>query len=157
MSSHSQLSLSWNDSDRAAGSLQVDQVVESARDFVHQQGWSEDVLEDLRSSCNSDLLGEPGFNGVMSYGIIEMIKSVSEAYPDTTFYAKGAGEEFGDLWLREFRAGVEQRRQGPFDDYAPPIPDELLAQAKAAYAAAMEKKTQSELPKKSGWLSKLLR
>jgi len=154
MSYYIQLSLSWNDSDHNKGSVQTDHVVDAARSFVLKQQWSEHVLEDLRDSCGSELLGRPGFKSVMSFGVIELLRSVSQQLPDVTFYAKGAGEEFGDIWLREYRAGVVVKENGPFDEYTAPIPEELLAQAKAAVAAEDDRMAKSQ--KKSHWLSKLL-
>ena len=157
MGLQTQLSLSWNDSEHASGSLSVERVIDAARTFVIRQNWSEDVLTDLRDSMSTNGLGPPAFNRVLSYGVIELLRSVSEQIPDVVFYAKGAGEEFWDIWFREFKAGSELRGSGPFDEHEAPIPEELLAQAKAAHAAALERSVNSEKAEKSGWFSKLFR
>ncbi|MDT8999505.1 hypothetical protein RQP53_09525 [Paucibacter sp. APW11] len=155
MGFHTQLSLYWDDADYAKGTLSTEQVIDAARVFIAEMDWSEDVLKDLRASCERNWLGEPAFNGVMSYGLIALIESISKQLPDITFYAKGSGEEHWDIWSRTFRAGVEQQSHGPFDADLPPIPEELIAQAKAAHAAATERQAKAIQSNRRGWLSRL--
>ena len=152
MTYYTQLSLTWNDGDHVAGTLKVDQVVAAAQKFVTENKWSEDCLEDLRRSCETVCLGNVGFNRAMSLGVIELVRSISEQISDVTFYAKGSGEEFWDIWIREYRAGKIIVEFGPFEVCAEPIPEELIAQAKAA--AAIHQKQQKPA---SNWLSALFR
>ena len=157
MSYYTQLCLSWDDADRVTGSLTVDEIVEAARDFVTDHQWSEYTLTDLRKACERDKLSDPAFKNAMSFGVIDLLQAISQKFPDVTFYAKGAGEEFWDIWLREFRAGIAIREQGPFEEYADSLPPELLAQVKAAAATAAERQAKDATANWSGWLSRLLR
>ena len=125
MSYYTQLQVNWNDLDRASGDISVEDVLSAAKGFVREHDWSEDLLVDLRSACNLSTLGPPGFNRALSYGIIDLMEHVSRELPDVTFFVKGSGEEFWDIWVREFRNGAPVAERGPFDELGAPIPEEL--------------------------------
>lgn len=116
MSYYTQLSLTWNDADYSRGELTADDIVEAARGFVAESNWSEHVLIDLREACGaSDVLGAPGFNKVRADGVIELVAQASSKLPGVIMYAKGSGEEFGDMWMRKFLNGEALVAIGPFD------------------------------------------
>jgi hypothetical protein len=119
MSYYTQLAINWDDSDYTTGSMTPELVVESAKPFIAELGWSEDGLDDLRKSCMSDCLGQPGFKNCYADGVIALIQYVSSQFPTVVFYAKGAGEEFHDLWIREFKGGAVLVERGPFYELIP--------------------------------------
>lgn len=59
----------------------------------------EDVLEDFRRGWTE---GQTDFNGLVSQDIEGLMASVSAQYPGIRFYVRGMGEEFNDVWLRQF-------------------------------------------------------
>jgi hypothetical protein len=126
MSYYTQLSLSWNDADYARGTLTVDAIADAAKGFLAEHHWSEDVIGDLRQSCEFVTLGPPGFNSAYADGVIQLIEHISKQFPEVVFYAKGAGEEFHDIWIREFKGGEVTVQRGPFDELAPPPSPELM-------------------------------
>ena len=117
MSYYTRLELTWNDSDCTKGTLDVKDIILVAQQCIDDNGWSTDVLKDLEQSTISDGLSNFGFNGLYSFGIIALIQHVSRHIPDVTFFARGVGEEFSDIWLREVRAGVIVKEFGPLENH----------------------------------------
>ncbi|QTN26210.1 hypothetical protein HZ993_12730 [Rhodoferax sp. AJA081-3] len=116
MSYYTRLELSWDDGDYAAGDMTPEAVLLAARPFVVASDWGvEDVLSDLRESAEGNGLDRQGYNRIVAFDLIELIATVSRAYPDVTFYARGVGEEYFDTWARHFRGGAVLWEFGPFD------------------------------------------
>ena len=115
MSYYTRLELTWDDANRAAGSLEEGHVVSAAESFVRGSGWSTDVLNDLRFAATGQGFANPGFNKLYSPGVIALVEHISRQHPDVTFFARGIGEEPWDMWFREFRSGRVVKQFGPFD------------------------------------------
>jgi hypothetical protein len=92
----------------------VDDVAKVARSWLVAQNLYavEDVLEDFRRGW---MEGQTDFNGLVSQDIEGLMASVSAHYPGIRFYVRGMGEEFNDVWLRQFEDGKIVFRLGPFD------------------------------------------
>ncbi len=139
MSYYTQLQLTWEDDGASLERLEVDRIVEAAAAVASEMNWSADILGDVRSACDSSILSPPGFNDLQAHGVIHLVREISSKFPEATFYAKGCGEAHWDVWIRTFRAGQVMLERGPFDELEPPMPEELLASAKAAGIAAQGK------------------
>jgi len=115
MSYYSQLQLSWDDSDCSKGNVTGEMLADLALRFARENNWSEEVSSDLKVACESDHLSNLGFNKAHAFGIIDLLAYISSNLPDVTFYAKGSGEEFFDIWVRVFRGGIATAQHGPFE------------------------------------------
>jgi hypothetical protein len=71
------------------------------------------VLEDFERGWND---GSTEFNGLGVEEIEGIVKSVSTSHPKLRIYVRGMGEEYGDMWLRQFENGVTVHAIGPFED-----------------------------------------
>ena len=93
----------------------VDNVARIAQSWLVAQNLYavEDVLEDFRRGWTE---GQTDFNGLVSQDIEGLIASVSAQYPGIRFYVRGMGEEFNDVWLRQFEGGKTVFRLGPFEE-----------------------------------------
>lgn len=72
----------------------------------------EPVLEDFRRGWTE---GQTDFNGLMSHDIEGLMVALSAAYPEIRFYVRGMGEQFDDVWLRQFEGGKTVFNLGPFE------------------------------------------
>ncbi|WP_440532166.1 hypothetical protein [Variovorax sp. YR566] len=115
MSYYTRLELQWDDADYASGSLTPQLIAEAAESFVVGNGWSLDVLKDLRASAEGKGLDRPGYNSIYAEPLIAMLREVSLAFPSVKFFARGVGEEMFDTWARDIRAGEVHREFGPFE------------------------------------------
>lgn len=136
MSYYVQLQLTWEEDVAARRPVDLERIVQAAKAVANECGWSEDILDDVRTACASPMLAPPGFKGLQAYGVIHLVREISRRIPEATFHARGCGEVQSDLWIRTFRAGQTTVERGPFDELEAPIPEELLVAAKAAHAAA---------------------
>ncbi|WP_437187455.1 hypothetical protein SH668x_000851 [Planctomicrobium sp. SH668] len=73
----------------------------------------DDVLEDFLRGWTE---GQTDFNGLASQDVEELMTHVSAEYPDIRFYVRGMGEEFSDVWLRQFEGGKVYYTLGPFEE-----------------------------------------
>jgi hypothetical protein len=72
-----------------------------------------DICEDFICGWTK---GETDFNGLVSYDIEMIMKHISLVFPNIIFYVRGMGEEFRDVWLRQFEAGKVIYSMGPFEE-----------------------------------------
>jgi hypothetical protein len=94
--------------------VDVDIFLAHARTYLHAQGiYSvEHVLEDLKTALSE---GSCLFKGMTCHDFEGLMESVSAAVPAVTFFVRGMGEEFPDVWLRQFEGGKSSSPIGPFD------------------------------------------
>ena len=92
----------------------MDGVSKVARSWLAAQNLYavDDVLEDLIRGWNE---GQTEFNGLVSQDIEGLMSNVSAQYPGIRFYVRGMGEEFYDVWLRQFEGGKIVFELGPFE------------------------------------------
>ena len=116
MSYYTRMELNWDDGGYAAGSLSADDVLQAARPFVETNDWGvDDVLADLKESVSGGGLDRPGYNRISAFDLIAMIETVSRAFPQVTFYARGVGEDYFDIWARQYRDGNVLMESRPID------------------------------------------
>ncbi len=116
MSYYTILELTWDDADHPRGSITARDIVQAAAPYVEANGWHSDVLKDVEAATRGFGLSSPGFNGIPGFALADLLLQVSRELPQVTFLARGVGEEFGDLWLRRFRAGEPLEEAGPFGE-----------------------------------------
>jgi hypothetical protein len=117
MSYYTVLQLSWDDSDYPKGNIVAQDVVAAAAAYVTRNGWHIDVLKDLEAAASAGFGNHvSGFRNIPGFALVRMLQEVSKALPQITFFARGIGEEFEDLWLVQMRAGEVQTKSGPFAD-----------------------------------------
>jgi hypothetical protein len=95
-------------------------ILARARPYLesHERGYIvEHVLEGLAECIDEE---EGDLKGIVSDDIDGLMAHVSAGFPGVTFFVRGMGEEFADLWLRVFRDGKVVFRMGPFDDQLEP-------------------------------------
>ena len=56
------------------------------------------------------------FKGLWSDDVEGLMEHVCAGFPGITFYVRGMGEEFSDVWIRLFKGGKTIARIGPFDE-----------------------------------------
>ncbi|MFO0959544.1 MAG: hypothetical protein U0800_19270 [Isosphaeraceae bacterium] len=92
-------------------------AIDRARSYLQSQGDTypdvEFVLDQLRR-CFEEEKGD--IKGFWSDDIEGLMVHVSSGFPGVTFYVRGMGEEFPDVWLRLFQDGKVTFRAGPFED-----------------------------------------
>ena len=93
----------------------IESVLARARAYLDAKGIYavDDVLEDLQTGLEE---GVQEFNKLVSPDFEGLFESISTAFPEITFYVRGMGEEYGDVWLRRFRGGSVTARTGPFEE-----------------------------------------
>jgi hypothetical protein len=89
-------------------------VSEIARSWLVSQNLYavEDVLSDFLHGWTE---GQTDFQDLVSQDIEGLMASVSAQYSGIRFYVRGMGEEFGDVWLRQFEDGKTVFSLGPFE------------------------------------------
>ncbi len=60
--------------------------------------------------------GSTEFNGLVVQDVEGLMTKVSSAFPGIRFYVRGMGEEYADVWLRQFEGGTVVNAIGPFED-----------------------------------------
>ncbi len=115
MSHYTRLEIEWND-DEGKEPVDENKFVERVRLYVVAQNFSEDVLEELRVAFEGPHNNGVGFNKMYSDLIIEMLEFLSRGFPNTRFFARGAGEELFDVWIREFKNGEVVLSHGPWNE-----------------------------------------
>jgi len=73
----------------------------------------EDVLGDFVRGWTK---GQVDFSDLVSQDIEGIMACVSAHYPEMSFYVRGMGEEFKDVWLRQFEGGKAVFTLGPFEE-----------------------------------------
>jgi hypothetical protein len=117
MSYYTVLQLSWDDSDYPKGNIVAQDVVTAAAAHVTRNGWHIDALKDLEAAASAGFGNHaPGFRNIHGFALVRMLQDVSRVLPQITFFARGIGEEFDDLWLVQIHAGEIQKKSGPFAD-----------------------------------------
>ena len=91
-------------------------ILNTARDYVRKQGWHEDIVADLRESLEGCECDGATVNKLWCPEIEGMMLHISRTFPTVRFGARGFGEEFRDIWIREFRGGKVTFAQGPYGE-----------------------------------------
>ncbi len=94
--------------------IDAEDVLAHARTYLEAQGIYpvEHVLEGLKTALAE---GSNLFKGMTCDDFDGLMESVSSAVPSVTFFVRGMGEEFVDVWLRQFEGGKSRSPIGPFD------------------------------------------
>ena len=131
MGYYTRLELQWNNADNRRKPFELSDADSVITNWLNQHNLSHDVLMDWHT-----LQEEPFgycFNSLSKNQLIELLETIAAAFPYVHFYARGMGEEFSDVWLREFDQGKAIKSIGPFEPDCDP----------------------NGQPKKIGWLNKL--
>jgi hypothetical protein len=91
-------------------------ILDAAREYVRKRGWHEDIIADLRESLERPECDGATVNKLWCQDIEGMMLHLSQRFPAVWFGARGFGEEFRDIWIREFQGGQTTFAQGPFDE-----------------------------------------
>src|SRR5690242_12588923 len=68
-------------------------------------------LRDLEAAATAGFGNHaPGWRNIPGFALVRMLQHVSTQLPQVTFFARGIGEEFHDLWLVQIRAGEVQEK-----------------------------------------------
>jgi hypothetical protein len=59
--------------------------------------------------------GSTTLKGLRSFDVDRMFLAISKKYPTVTLRVWGHGEDWKDVWTREFKGGETTFAQGPFD------------------------------------------
>lgn len=78
---------------------------------LQEDGIHEDVLQDIRAA----FAGEQALVKVVGAYLVSLIDFIHHCVPHLEFDARGWGEEFGDIWMRSYRANSNVFSVGPFD------------------------------------------
>ncbi|TWD77269.1 hypothetical protein FB547_110231 [Variovorax beijingensis] len=118
MSYYTRLELQWDDADYTLGTITPEMVSSAAVDFVARNEWGRDVLDDLRASAAGEGLERQGYNRIEAEALVEMLREISRAFSNVTFFARGIGEDMFDTWMRTIRAGEIVSEFGPIEPSA---------------------------------------
>ena len=89
-----------------------DAVAECVRaHFDSEQFAVEDIISELRRGWEE---GSAEFNRMESSDIEGLMNRISARFPDVRFCVRGSGEEWRDIWIREFFGGTVAFSSGPF-------------------------------------------
>jgi hypothetical protein len=81
--------------------------------LVGQRTYSvDDVLDDLRRGWTE---GHTEFSDLVGQDIEGLMSAISARHPAVRFYVRGMGEDFTDVWLRQFESGRVVYAVGPFE------------------------------------------
>jgi len=91
-------------------------VLERVAKYAKEQGWSLDVVEDVRKALEPESDVDGGmFNKLWCEDIEGMVLYISREFPGVSFSIRGFGEEFHDIWIRKIRNGKVLFSEGPFE------------------------------------------
>ncbi len=95
--------------------LPIDAALKRAREYLTAQGiYSvDDLLEDLKVGFEE---GSSLFNTFASDDFEGLMQHLSAGFPSIIFYVRGMGEEYEDVWLRQFEGGKTTASTGPFEE-----------------------------------------
>jgi hypothetical protein len=78
-----------------------------------QRGFAvEDILSDLKTLLTE---GSVSFNDLESISLSALFLALSRRYPALTLRIWGHGEDYWDIWSREFKGGKQTFKRGPFE------------------------------------------
>ena len=72
----------------------------------------------FRSMDLETVVDEPfsfAFNGLDAATVIGLFDEIARQFPFIRFYVRGIGEDFSNMWLREYYNGVTVFAAGPFE------------------------------------------
>jgi hypothetical protein len=116
MSYYTRLEIEWDDSDRHQGENIQAEVIAAAEPFVSHNRLHTDVLKDLKDALRGFNNSDIGFKSIPQPFLEAMMLQISRTVGNVTFYVRGAGEEFGDIWMRKIRDGNVVFSRGPFNE-----------------------------------------
>ncbi|MGB4881941.1 MAG: hypothetical protein WBO82_02730 [Neisseria sp.] len=131
MGYYTRLELQWDNTDKRHQPFTLSDANYVITQWLNERSLSNDVLMDWHT-----LQEEPFgycFNSLSKNQLIELLEIIASAFPHVHFYARGMGEDFTDVWLREFANGKVIKSIGPFK---------------------LDSDSNGQ-PQKIGWLSKL--
>ncbi len=92
----------------------TDAILDFIQGYVRKKGWSEDCLADFREALG----GVGAVNKICGEDLEELVRAISTVFPRGWFGVRSFGEEFRDVWIREFRSGDLLFSNGPFEEEA---------------------------------------
>ncbi|EGZ48048.1 hypothetical protein [Neisseria wadsworthii] len=125
------LEFTWDDSQYKDGDFTPQKLEPVVTEWLAQHGFDPNTTHDFDASVDEPF--SYGFTGMTSDQLIALLVHIASAFPDVHFYARGAGESFGDMWLREFHKGKTIFSAGPYQT------------------------DNQEIEKKRGWFDRLFR
>jgi hypothetical protein len=92
----------------------VEAVAECVRaHFDAEQYGVDNIISELRRGWEE---GSAEFNRMESSDIDGLMNRISARFPEIRFCVRGSGEEWRDVWLREYERGSATFSVGPFLD-----------------------------------------
>lgn len=129
------LEFTWDDSRYTKGSFSPDLLEPVVLQWLALYNMDPNALHDFDATVDEPF--SYGFTGMSGQQIIQLIEHIAQAFPEVHFYARGVGQSFGDMWLREFHNGQVVFEAGPYLNSNP------------------KQETISESGKKRGWFDRL--
>ena len=92
----------------------IDEIASAARSWLTDQELYavDDVLEDLLRAWTD---GETDFTDLRSEDFEGLMTFLSSRHPGIRFYIRGMGEDYFDVWLRQFQDGQTVFTMGPIE------------------------------------------
>ncbi|MGF6148113.1 Uncharacterised protein [Kingella potus] len=110
--SMTRLEINWDDS-RSRSKLDINAVQAVAAVWLADKNASRHAVMDIET-----VVDEPfsfAFNGLDTLTVIGLFDEIARQFPAVRFYVRGIGEEFSNMWLREYFNGEAVFSAGPFE------------------------------------------
>lgn len=110
--SMTRLEFNWDDS-QSRKKLDMTAVQAVAAVWLADKNASRHAVMDLET-----VVDEPfsfAFNGLDAATVIGLFDEIARQFPFIRFYVRGIGEDFSNMWLREYYNGVTVFAAGPFE------------------------------------------
>lgn len=107
------LEFTWDDSLYKEGVFTPEKFEPIVAEWLAKHGFDPNTMHDFGATVDEPF--SYGFTGMTSEQLIALLSHIAQAFPDIHFYARGAGESFGDMWLREFHNGQTLFTAGPYN------------------------------------------
>ena len=110
--SMTRLELNWDDRE-SRNKLDITSVQAVAAVWLADTKASRHAAMDIET-----VVDEPfsfAFNGLDAATVIGLFDEIARQFPTVRFYVRGIGEDFSNMWLREYFGGATVFAAGPFD------------------------------------------
>jgi len=91
----------------------IEAILNFIKAYAQKKGWHEDCISGFRDALETNA---GSVNKIYGDDLTDLVRAISTVFPRTWFGVRGFGEEFRDIWIREFRAGEVIFSNGPFDE-----------------------------------------
>lgn len=106
------LELRWDDSQYEDGEFSPQKLEPLVAEWLEKHGFDPNTKHDFDATIDEPF--SYGFTGMSSEQLIALLANIAQEFPTMHFYVRGAGESFGDMWLREFHNGQIIFSAGPY-------------------------------------------